>query len=76
MNRYLTHISLASNQGLHCLFTGSSIKNRIKIKKHTRNPLNEKWTRPLNKDGIVHWQKRVNKYRFMATGIADNLFVR
>ena len=28
----------ASDQGLHCLLTGISIRNRIKMKKYTRHP--------------------------------------
>ena len=41
------------DQGLHCLFTGISSKNKIKMKKSTRHPLNETWTRPIHKDEIV-----------------------
>ena len=56
----LTHISLASDQnaasdqGLHCLLTGISIRNKIKMKRYTRHPLNWKWTRPVDIDGRVH----------------------
>ena len=28
----------ASDQGLHCLLTGNSIENKIKIVKYTRHP--------------------------------------
>ena len=28
----------ASDQGLHCLLAGISIRNRIKMKKYTRHP--------------------------------------
>ena len=44
----------ASDQGLHYLLTGIAIENKIKMLKYTRYLLNEKWTRPINKDGIVH----------------------
>ena len=37
--------------GLHCLLTEISIKNRIKMKQHTRCPLHWNWTRPFDKDG-------------------------
>ena len=33
-----TPSSAASDQGLHCLLTGISIRNRIKMKKYTRHP--------------------------------------
>ena len=49
-----------SDQDLHSLHAGISIKNKIEMKKYTRCPLNEKWTHPINKDGIVHWAERVN----------------
>ena len=35
---------------LHCLLTGISIRNKIKMKKYTRYQ-NWKWTRPFDKDG-------------------------
>ena len=44
----------ASDQGLHCLLTGISIRNRIKMKTYTISPLNWKWTCPVDKDGRVH----------------------
>ena len=45
-----------SDQGLHCLQTGISIKNKI----NTRHPINKKWTCPINKDGIIHQVNGVN----------------
>ena len=30
------------------------IQNKIKMKKYNRHPLNENWTRPIDKVGIVH----------------------
>ena len=50
----------ASHQDLHCLHTVISIRNKIKMKKYTRHPLNEKWTCPVNKDG----QKKVKIHVF------------
>ena len=29
-------------------------RRRIKMKKYTRHPQNWKWTRPIDKDGLVH----------------------
>ena len=46
--------SAASDQGLHCLLTGIAIKNMLRMKNDTRHPLNEKWTRPIDKGGKVH----------------------
>ena len=48
----------ASDQGLQYLHTEISIKNKIKMRKFTIHPLNEKCTHPINKDGIVHWAKK------------------
>ena len=44
----------AFDQGLYCLLTGISIKNKMKVEKYTRHPLSKKWTWQINKDGIVH----------------------
>ena len=33
-----------SDQGLHCLHTGISVQNRIRMNKSTRHPLNWQWT--------------------------------
>ena len=33
-------------------FTGNYIRNRIKMKQDTRQPLNDKWSRPIDKAGI------------------------
>ena len=49
-----TSQNAASDQGLHCLLTGISIRNRIKMKTYTRHPYNRKWTLPIDKDGRVH----------------------
>ena len=49
-----------SDQGLHYLLTGIPFKNKIKMKKSTRHLLNEKWTCPMNKDGMAHKEKRIN----------------
>ena len=36
-----------------------SIENQINIeKKYTRHPYNWEWTRPVDKDGIVHKAKK------------------
>ena len=48
-----------SDQCLYCLHTGISIENKIKMKKYTSHPLNEKWTHPINKDGMVHKAKKL-----------------
>ena len=48
----------ASDQDLHCLHTGISIKTMIKVKKYTSHSINEQLTRPVNKDEIVHLAKR------------------
>ena len=42
----------ASDQELHSLLTGNYIRNRIKMKQDTWQPLNDKWSRPIDKDGI------------------------
>ena len=44
--------NVASDQGLQCLLTGFSIKNRIKAIDTT--PLNDKWTRPKYNNGRVY----------------------
>ena len=36
--QYRPRSNAASDQGLHCLLTGISIQNRIKMKKYTRHP--------------------------------------
>ena len=46
--------NVASYQDLHCLITEISIKNKIENEKYTRHPLKDKWTCPINKEGIVH----------------------
>ena len=43
--------SAASDQGQHCLLTGISIKNKIKMKMYTRHPKNEKM-----KNGLAAYQ--------------------
>ena len=42
--------NVASDQGLHCLFTGISIKN---IEKMHQTPLNWKWTHLVDMDGWI-----------------------
>ena len=37
---------------LHSLLTGNYIRNRTKMKQDTWQPLNDKWSRPIDKDGI------------------------
>ena len=44
--------SVASDQGLHSLLTGNDIRNRIKMKQATWQPLNDKWSGPIDMDGI------------------------
>ena len=44
--------SSASDQELHNLLTGNYIRNRIKMKQDTWQPLNDMWSRPIDKDGI------------------------
>ena len=46
------------DQGLHCLHTEISIIGKIKMKKYTGHPLNEKWASPIDKDWIVHWTNK------------------
>ena len=36
----------------YSLLTGNYIRNRIKMKQDTWQPLNDKWSRPIDKDGI------------------------
>ena len=43
----------ASDQGLHLLHTGVSIRNIVKPKKYTWHTLHDKWTRSIYKDGSV-----------------------
>ena len=43
---------LASDQELHNMLTGNSIRKRIKMKQDTWQPLNDKWSRQIDKDGI------------------------
>ena len=40
--------------GLHCLHSGNSINDKIKLKKYTRHPLDDKWPHPIWKGGQVH----------------------
>ena len=40
----------ASDQGLHCSFTGISVQNTLKVKAFTRNPYSKKWTCPNDND--------------------------
>ena len=54
INPHKPGVPAASDQGLHCLLTGISIENRIKINKDTTRPYNWKWTRPIDMDGRVH----------------------
>ena len=45
----------ASDQGLHCLLIGISIKNKIKMKKSTpATHKNGNGLNPIDMDGIVH----------------------
>ena len=46
----------ASDQELHSLLTGNYIRNGIKMKQNTWQPLNDKWSRPIDKDGIFPGQ--------------------
>ena len=51
----------APERGVWSVYTvciHGSIKNKIRMKRYTRHPLNEKWTRPIKKDEIVHWTKK------------------
>ena len=48
----------ASEQGLHCLHTGISIKNKIKMKKFTRHPLKKNGIVQLIRMGKSTWRKR------------------
>ena len=41
-----------SDQELQSLLTGNNIRNRIKMKQDTWQPLTDKWSRPIDKDGI------------------------
>ena len=41
-----------SFQELLSLLTGNNIRNRIKMKQDTWQPLHDKWNRPFDKDGI------------------------
>ena len=52
----------ASDLGLHCLLTVISIQKIIKVKTFIRNPQNYKWTHPNDKEGQVHWSKRLKGY--------------
>ena len=47
-----TQINAASDQELHSWLTGNYIRNKIKMKQDTWQPLNDKWCRPIDKDGI------------------------
>ena len=40
--------NVASDQGLHSLLIECSMKNRIKMKNTTHEPLNWKWTGPID----------------------------
>ena len=42
----------ASDQELHSLLTGNYIRKRTKMKQDTWQPFNDKWSRPVDKDGI------------------------
>ena len=44
--------AFSSDQELHSLLTGNYIRNRIKMKQDTWQPLNDKWSRPIDKDSI------------------------
>ena len=54
----------ASDQGLHCLVTGISMQNTVKVKIFTGHPKNYKWTRPNDKDRLDKStsQKRVKLF--------------
>ena len=41
-----------SDQELHSLLTGNYIRNGIKMKQDTWQPVTDKWSRPSDKDGI------------------------
>ena len=51
-NQDQTPQNAASDQELHSLLTGNYIRKRIKMKKDTCQPFNDKWSRPIDKDGI------------------------
>ena len=45
----------ASDQGLHFLLTGNSIKIWIKMKNSTQHHLKKKWTVPIDFGGIFRF---------------------
>ena len=51
---YICRLSVASDQDLHCLLTGLSIKNGIKATNLTRQPYYDKWTCPKYNSGRFH----------------------
>ena len=40
--------------GLACLYIGISVQSTVSVKIFNRNPLNYKWTHPIDTAGHVH----------------------
>ena len=45
---------MTSDQGLHCLLTECSMKNRIKMKNNSEEPLKREWTGPIDNGEKFH----------------------
>ena len=54
-----TSHSVVSDQDQHCLLTGISMENTIKMKAFTRNPQKKKWT-----DSHIRMDKSISHQRF------------
>ena len=65
----------ASDQELHSLLTRNYIRNRIKMKQVTWQPLNDKWSRPIDKDDIFLGQYGLTVSLSVQTGFKSACLV-